>query len=224
MTRNSSTSRAGALGIAFAATGLLTLGFGVTGAAAAPLDVTSGHVDVVEVECVWNDGDPFLEIGTHIDGVGHVEPGDVGDVTFRYDRVGSAITYGGTPAGYTVPNDAAIETTLPYVGFAYEAEECLDEEPELELAPVRVSVSGGSGDTGAVSISTSGSGTASTAGGFVTLDPETHVHAQWFFASASAGDAAYTLTFTVEQYNGDLDTWLPLGTITPAGFVLEDLS
>ena len=116
-------------GAAFAATSAFALGAagaanaveatnGGAAPAAAPIVVSSGHVDAVEVEC----DNGVYEIAAHI-GTTHVPASNIGNYQFLLDESNSLgyITWSasGTSGYYTALTGNT--TTMPDIGFAYEA-------------------------------------------------------------------------------------------------------
>lgn len=166
------------LGTASAA--LLTVGAAAP-ASAAVTDVTDGHVDVVEISCL----DGVYEVATHIEGVGEVDPADIGDYEFLIDAQSSFVDYaGGT---YTVDHDSASE--IPDLGFEYDwkggaCANSLDVAWSVTSGPGNVQFDGANS---------------------VTLTKNAHTHAEWTYAGATPGvDNDYTLGFVVITPDGNV--------------------
>ncbi|WP_129843515.1 hypothetical protein [Streptomyces sp. RFCAC02] len=183
--------------------------------------VSSGHVDLTEVECELDGGDALLEVGTHIDGNSpseHVAPGntdgvdDIGDYAFVHTIGEAGLTY--SAGAYVVSDSSIVEEGLPFVGFSYDEEgACVGAEnaPSVEI-DVRAASGANPGD---VTVATSGSGATSTAdSGRIALSPGSHQHAVWTFEGPATG-GSYALSFDVYADGVLLDT------ITPRAFVIE---
>lgn len=183
ITTNRPAARAAGVGAAAAA---LMLGL-ASGASAATV-VSSGHVDLVEIEC---DGGN-LELGTHIDAASgpiHVEPGDLGDYTFA---VGTA-ALDPVSGEYVIPDDESVEDVLPFLGFAYDEEgECSD--LNLPTLSVRLVGASGDGDVQVVEGTTVQLDSTDLGGGSIALPQGTHQHKEWRFTDAGEYDLTFQVT------------------------------
>lgn len=167
-----------------AATALL---LGITATPAIAADVTTGHVDIVEIECI----DGVYDVGSHV-GDTHVDPADIGGYDFVLDRSASGgnVVYNATSASHTVTGGGTADDFIPDLGFAYEAS-------GAGCAPTLV-----------VSWSASGAGAVRFNGNTsVTLSQNQHAHGTWTYTGATSSTAtyAYAIAFDVPALGESID-------------------
>ncbi|WP_029069241.1 hypothetical protein [Jonesia quinghaiensis] len=161
-----------------AAAGAAVLALG-TPAAAHAATITSGHIDIVEIECVNGD----YEVGAHV-GDTHVHGDEIGDYNFIIDRSSSGgyVTYSSALDRYRVTGGGNADDYIPDFGFAYEA------------------TGAGCASTLTVNWATTGPGSVTFNGGTaVTLSQNSHTHGTWVYNGATSGTTAYdyTINFSV---------------------------
>lgn len=213
-------SRITKAGAAVTAFGSLVL-VGATGANAdePPTPVTSGHVDIVEVECE----EGVYEVVSHI-GTSHVEPEDIGSYQFILDESASngyvewqPITLGYGYYKASTGNDG----DLPDIGFVYEAE---GEGCAAQIGVDLVNVNGPAVTFNAEVNGVPGYGITSTLTGARLALTGTggthHVHGDWFYGPVTHTTQSFSVGFNVYDSVGPTGGNL-LGSVSPVNIQVQ---
>ncbi|MGO1506723.1 MAG: hypothetical protein ACTHW5_01610 [Microbacterium sp.] len=173
--------------------GVVLLTLGVSLPAHAVTNVTSGHIDLVNIICPTGSGN--LQLTTQLNSGSPIPAADMDDYVFLYDEDSDYVTWvptpGGTYAGYwEVSRAFATSADTPWVGYNYSSGCSGSGSVYLSFADTS--------DTREVQLIDQYN-TVQTTNPFTgsyPISPGDHEHFEWrFYANSSALPAEYELSF-----------------------------